>query len=188
MATLAVSHFTIAHDTEAAETITEMFNRPSDDPKGGVQRLSTFLDGALCGAKNCYVQAYVEGGATSDDFAAGTVAITHANVVANDTLAIAGNTFTWVASAANENQITIGASATADGDALVAALAAHSVVKNFVTGVNAAGTVTITSRVPGYTGKMMLMATSKPTAFALTQPVLTAPTIPLTIRTWRLGA
>lgn len=183
----AVLHLSIIAGDEAAPTINDRFTKPSDQADAGLQAVATYLEGAAGGAYSAKAVAHVENGSTSGSFAAATVVITHANVAINDTLTIAGNVFTWVAAAANENQITIGASATADGDALVAALAAHSVVSNFVTGVNVTGTVTITSRVPGYLGKAMLMATSKPTAFALTQPVLTSPTVGMTLRSWSKG-
>lgn len=71
------------------------------------------------------------------------------NPVANDTLKFGNVTLTWVASAANENQITIGADATGSGDNLVAALAAHSILGGIgITGSNATGTVTVTAAYP----------------------------------------
>ena len=184
----AVTHLALMHGTEAAPTINARFSKPAGQADAALNAVGAFLHGSAGGGYAVRVVARIENGTTSDDFSTSQAVITHANVTNGDTLTVAGNVFTWVAAAANENQITIGASATADGDALVAALAAHSVVSSFITGVNTVGTVVFTSRLPGYIGKTMLLATSDATAFALTQPTLTNPTVGMSTRSWQKGS
>ncbi len=77
-----------------------------------------------------------------------TNTITQASLVANtDTLVFGGAvTLTWVASSANENQVTIGGSATLCGDNLVTIINAHSILGGVFHASNAAGVVTITYR------------------------------------------
>lgn len=101
------------------------------------------------------------------------VAITHANVTANDTFSIGGVTLTWKVAAGNEDEVTIGADATGDGDALAAAINVHTKLVGLVTAVNVTGTVTITHLVPARTALHFKLATSDATAMALTQPATT---------------
>lgn len=82
------------------------------------------------------------------EYESSTVVITNASLVANtDTLVFGGAvTLTYVASSANENQVTIGASATATGDNLVSKINGHSVLGGVFFASNSAGTVTIEYR------------------------------------------
>jgi hypothetical protein len=79
-----------------------------------------------------------------------SVAITQASLVATtDTLIFGGANgvvLTWVVASANENEITIGASNTLCGDALVAIINAHSILGGVFFASNASGTVTIQYR------------------------------------------
>lgn len=75
-----------------------------------------------------------------------TYTITHANVTAAETLVIGAATLAWAASAANENEVTIGADLAADVTNMVAKINAHSKLQGLflATGVTATGVVTIT--------------------------------------------
>lgn len=107
------------------------------------------------------------GGATfSGGISAGTVqsaTFTLTDVgTANDTLVIGGQTLTLVASAANENQVTIGASAGATATAIATAINVHTKLKGLVL-ASASGTstgiVTMTLQLSGRIG--LLVALSK---------------------------
>lgn len=91
---------------------------------------------------------------TVDDVTAGTVladvsvtaTITFANITAGETLVIGNVTLTWAASAANENEVTIGADLAAATTNLANAINAHSKLAGLITasGNTATGVVTIT--------------------------------------------
>lgn len=98
------------------------------------------------------------------------VVLTHANITAGDTLSIGCVTLTWAASAANENEVTIGADATEDGDNLVEAIEGHSKLQGMLTAVNTVGTVVVTHHVPHRMALHFKLATSDATAMAVTQP------------------
>lgn len=75
-----------------------------------------------------------------------TATVTLAAVAtANDTLVIGPVTLTWVASSANENQVTIGANTTVASTNLAAIINAHSILKNYVTASPATNVTTITT-------------------------------------------
>lgn len=63
----------------------------------------------------------------------------------NDTLVIGPVTLTWVTSAANENQVTIGGTTTIAATNLKNAILAHSVLRNYVTASSSVNIATITS-------------------------------------------
>lgn len=89
---------------------------------------------------------------TCDDVASGTVladvavtaTCTQASIVADDTVVIGNVTLTWKSSAANENQVTIGASDTAAAANLAAAINAHSKLSGLVSASSSSGVCTIT--------------------------------------------
>lgn len=83
------------------------------------------------------------------------------NPVANDTLRFGNVLFTWKASATTENEITIGANASASGDNLVAAIAAHSILGGIgISGSNSSGTVTVTATYPDLLHYLLYIASS----------------------------
>ena len=78
---------------------------------------------------------------------AGTGTITISGLPdADDTVTIGTEVYTFVAAAVDPFEVTIGADADETGDNLVAAITADS---ELVNGSNAAGTVTVTSKIPG---------------------------------------
>lgn len=77
---------------------------------------------------------------------------------ANDTLTIGSIVLTLVASAANENQVTIGGSATLTAAAIAAAINAHSKLKGLVSATSAAAVVTITFCAGGRMGALVAVS------------------------------
>lgn len=112
------------------------------------------------------------GGIDNSARATSAVAITNANLTGStDTLTIGATVLTWVAgSPANENQVQIGANATASGDNLVTAINAHSQLRGLIVATNATGTVTLTYQCDPRAAIHCRLATNDATAMALTQP------------------
>ena len=93
--------------------------------------------------------------------AVASVAVTHASLLANDTLKLGRQTFTAVASGATGNQFNIGASATADAVNLAAVINANATTaKYFVASIVVAGTVTITPRLKGAWANLLTTTSS----------------------------
>lgn len=102
--------------------------------------------------------------------AAQTVACTQANADAGDTVTIAGVVFTVAASPSSDpadGQFAAGASDTAMGDNLAAAINAHPAIVDMASAANSTGTVTITFRDKGIFANQGALATSDATAFTL---------------------
>lgn len=117
-----------------------------------------------------------------------TAVLAHANIAADDTITIAGCTFTWKASASTESEVTIGADATEDGDNLIAKVNVHSKLVGLVTAANVTGTVTVTYLVDQRVAVLMLLDTSDGNSATLTQPASTLTLAnSFSTRTYNLG-
>lgn len=94
--------------------------------------------------------------------AVASVAITHASLVANDTLKIGRQTITAKASGAVAGtEFNIGANATADAVNLAAAINANTTLsKYFVASIAVAGTVTVTARLKGAWSNLLYSVSS----------------------------
>ncbi len=160
----------IKHGTETVGTIVQELIPTATNAQDVMVRLSNYFS-ALGIASDGRLLIGVED-VTSGSLATATATITHANLTANDTITIAGVVLTWVASAANENEITIGADATADAAALAAAINVHSKLKQILTATSALGVTTITSLIPGLFGTFFTLATSNGTAMAFSSAAL----------------
>ena len=102
--------------------------------------------------------------------ASGSIAITHANVTNNDTTTIGGVVITAATSGNGTTSWTIGANATADAVALAACINANTTLsKHLTASIVVAGTVTLTAKLKGSIGNLIVLATSDATAFTLTQ-------------------
>jgi hypothetical protein len=129
------------------------------------------------------------GGVDQADQVTSTIALVHAAITADDTTSIGCVTLTWKASASGEDQVTIGADVTEDGDNLAAKINAHSKLAGLVSAVNDAGTITITHLCDPRNALHYKLAVSDGTTATLTQPAST-----LTLasaqagRTYSLGA
>ena len=126
------------------------------------------------GAAHVLSGATLSGGKTPSDRASASIVITHANLSDGDTITLGSEIFTAKASGASgDNQFNIGASSTADGDALIAKINAHPKLIGIVSGSNASGTITLTYACDPRLALLVQLATSDATAFALTQPAST---------------
>lgn len=118
-----------------------------------------------------------------------SIALVHANITAADTTTIGAVTLAWAASAVGEDQVTIGANVTADGDNLAAKINAHSKLAGLVSAVNNAGTVTITYLVDPRAALHFRLAVSDATSATLVQPATTMTLASVqAARTYALGA
>lgn len=104
--------------------------------------------------------------------ATGTVTLTNASIVANDTLTIAGVAFTAKASGATGAQFNIGGTATITAANIVAAVNASAAANVLVVASSVAGVVTVTSLAQGAVGNFVPMATSNGTGFVLSAATL----------------
>lgn len=146
----------------------DAFNQvETNEPHVAIQRLIAYLQGLNCGSRRGLVAMEMENnGGTA---AVWTIACTRANA-AGDTVTIAGVVFT------EGVDFLRGASDTTCGDNLAAAINANATAKkelyNLFTSVAAVtGTITLTARIKGTSGRMITVATSDATAFAITNTV-----------------
>jgi hypothetical protein len=120
-----------------------------------------------------------------------SVVCVSANTDADDTLKIGAVTLTAKAGdASGENQFNIGASNTAMGDNLAAAINAHSKLLGLCTAVAVTGTVTITWELPARIAEHVgQMTSSDADGIVITQPSLASVSITNTTatRTYALG-
>lgn len=122
-----------------------------------------------------------------------TVAVTFTGTgTANDTLTIGGQTITLVASAANEDQCTIGGSAAATATNLIAVINANSKLRGLVVATSGgSGIVTLQLQVAGRIGRLVSLAKSSTAISALPASsfvATTAETYVSGITTYRTGA
>lgn len=93
--------------------------------------------------------------------AVASIAITHASLVAADTLKLGRQTLTAVASGATANQFNIGASATADATNLAATINTHPTLsKYFAATTPVAGTVIVTAKLKGAWANLLTTTSS----------------------------
>lgn len=88
-----------------------------------------------------------------------TISCTQASLVAGQTIRIGSVSLAWASSASGENQVTIGASDTAAGTNLAAAINAHSVLKQMLVATSALGVVTCTYWCAGRVGETLRVFT-----------------------------
>lgn len=98
---------------------------------------------------------YAGGSSPSEtgSYATGTVILSSTGPVDGDTVTIGSEVYTFVNSAANPFEVEIGVSITETGDNFEAAVLADS---SLISASNAAGTITITSVLPGTQGNYAL--------------------------------
>ena len=82
------------------------------------------------------------------------------NPLANDTFKFGNVTLTWVASAANENQVTIGGNTTITATSLKTAINAHSILGGLFVATSAANVVTLTVNYPTLVHYMTYLVSS----------------------------
>lgn len=176
---MAISYLAIQHDTAyTAQGVYDLvYPQGRESGVNGKRRfinnLIKYAGGLASGAYNAALNATVVQ-ATAAVFASSTATITHANLTDGDTITVGGVVFTAKASGATGDQFNIGADATADAAALVAAFNASTTnnIAQFVTASNVAGVVTFTARLPGAIGNIITLATNDATAFTLSAATL----------------
>ena len=187
---LSVTHIVIVgDDSEAAQTIEEKFiQKDYSNAQMGVEDLARYLTGMASGAYNGKVMVFSDAG----DGTVGTIDVvcTQANFVAGDTLVVAGVTFTAATSASEDawdGEFEAGASDTAMGDNLAAAINAHPALEGMLTAANTTGTVVLS-----FTDKslaaMFANASETGTSMAITDNADSAiGTAQAALRIFRLG-
>jgi hypothetical protein len=159
--------------------------------KGGTDGNSIIIkDGTTNGTSLSGGQTTLSGGLDPSSRVTSALALTFANIDADETMGIGGVTLTWKASAANEDQVTIGANLAAAGANLTAAINVHSKLAGLVSAAYSSGTVTLTWLVDPRVAMLMLMASSDATAVAVTQPSLASRTAASveSVVAWNRGA
>lgn len=186
----AITRLVIVHDSnDVAQGWADRLTYESADVGGFCSRVGQAFDSLAGGYVNGIVYFEQESGTTVTG-ATATVTITHANLDDSDTVTFGSRVITAKTSAANENQFTIGANATADAVALAACINAHSELKGILSASAASGVVTVTCLIPGLIGKHITLATSDATAYGLSAANLTlsaSPTVLTTARTFKRG-
>jgi len=162
MATFSVLNVSLVLENAPADVAAELALHTEAAPM--VKYISRKLHSAASGMQRARLTVRNDSATTGSSQEAGeykssTVAITQASLVATtDTLVFGGAvTLTWVVASANENQITIAASDTLCGDALAAAINAHSILGGIFFASNASGTVTIQYRGDPRIGSMIAL-------------------------------
>lgn len=162
-----ITKISILHDSgHSAAWVAEKMHRVTTEASAEARDLGAFFDGMAGGVRLAHLRVAVETGGTSVR-ASATCTMVHATLGAADTITIGGRVLTWQVAAGNENEITIGADATADAAALAAAINANSELKGFLVATSAAAVVTITYWAPGREGNLVTLATSDAVAMVL---------------------
>jgi phage tail sheath gpL-like len=133
--------------------------------KTGPMRLSSLIESMVGGAVNGKIELAI--GAVA---ASGTITLTFANIAAADTVTVGGVVFTARASGATGAEFNIQTNATVTAANFAAAINAQTALAAQLTASAASGVVTITAVNEGAAGNYIVLATSKPTGFALVQP------------------
>jgi phage tail sheath gpL-like len=139
----------------------------SNEPHVAIQRLINYLQGLKAGSRRGLVAMEMENnGGTA---AVWTIACTRANA-SGDTVTIAGVVLTEAV------DFLRGADDTATGANLAAAINANATAKKefynlFASVASVTGTITLTARIKGTSGRMITIATGDATAFAITNTV-----------------
>ena len=158
MANTAVLNVAIVVDTTPAQTVQERYIGDSLNPRDGVQRLADLLQRLASGLEVGKVHVHVD--KADGTQATMTIACTQASAVQGDTVTIGDTTLTIKTSPSSDpglGQFAAGASNTAMGNNLAAAVNAHPKLKGRCTAANAAGTVTLTMADKGLFGTSLRM-------------------------------
>lgn len=100
--------------------------------------------------------------------ATGTLTLTYASIVDNNTMTIGKTTLTWKTTApANENEVRKITDLATTAANLVTAINAHSVLGNILTATNVAGVVTVTCKSAGEIGNQIALSSSNGTGTAV---------------------
>lgn len=186
---MPTSYISITHDWNWSDQTAVEYTRPDGVPQLSLTtlpetyagtfaqtyagKMSKLMSGLASGSFNGAVFHAVTSG-TACDTASGTITITHANVTNGDTVTIAGVAFEAVSADPTGNQWLIGGNANADRDNLIAAINACAEFGGmlFATTGDGTGVVQVTFLLAGPIGRLISLATSDATAFALSGATL----------------
>jgi hypothetical protein len=150
------AHLTLTMEFQD-KTIADLRTQVDKPHPTALREVINLLKGALNGSVNAAVRLQLCGVTASQ-----TINVDVSDMVADtDTTVIDGNTLTWVAESANEDQITIPATDALGATALAAAINAHSVISKIVRAVvtdSANGEVTVYAQIPGTGGNGITLA------------------------------
>lgn len=148
---MAVVSLILAIDDAPDNVARMLIAQPDPNPRPTLTNLGKLLTACAVGVKRSKYILRIDGsteGASQGVLEAAnpTITITFANITADETIVLGGVTLTWKASAANENQVTIGANLAAATTNLVAAINVHTKLVGLVSasGNTSTGVVTLT--------------------------------------------
>lgn len=155
---------TITHDKDTAADMTARLSAETNNPKLYVNRLQDYLQGVSSGIYHAKIDSQVDQGSATA--ASGT--LTLASVVATNTCAVNGVTFTCVASGATGNQFNVGGTDTVTATNLAAAINASvtALVSGYVTATSAGAVVTVTAAKRNQDGNMCTISGGQATITA----------------------
>jgi hypothetical protein len=172
MAATGTVYIAISCQSRTGTDLAQKLAAPADEPHNGINHLAAFLERVLGGTEPARVYCAIDNpsGGTAGT---ATIACTVANYTAGETLTINGVVFTIAAAYSSDpstalTQLIGGASDTAAGAELVTKIHNHPRLKGMYTAVNAAGTVTITTKDKGLFGNLSVLAETGD-AFVVTQ-------------------
>lgn len=158
----------IACESDQVAAFQQDFIEEPGKPIEQARALADYFTRLASGMENARLTVAIE---DNDGTAASqTIACTQANADADDTVTVCGVVFTVKASPSSDaslGEFAAGASDTAMGDNLAAAINAHPDLTSLLTAANVTGTVTCTMATKGVIGNVGTLATSDATAFGL---------------------
>lgn len=142
------------------------------DPEFSIRRLTAWLRGQAGGTFSQNLVLRLNIGAVAGS---AVLTVSSTGSVNNETMVLAGVTFTAKTSGATGNQFNISATPTTQAANMVAAFNASADLAGIVTASNVAGVITLTAVVPGIVGNA-LVVTESLTNVAVTTSFATAAT------------
>lgn len=148
--------------------LVEQMKTSSDMPHKSLIAMAQLIEKMASGHASGVVD--VQTASASPVAAAGTITLTYANLDANDTVTIGGQTITCKASGATAGtQFNKETDATVSAANLVTAINANTVLSKHIVATSALGVMTLTALLKGTIGNLIVMSTSDATAYALVQ-------------------
>lgn len=138
-------------------------NLTGTDARDKAINLKSIIDSLASGARNGSFDLMADGVRAS-----GTITIDYSKIAANDTVTIAGVTFTCKASGATGNQFNKQTSATVTAANLVTAFNANTTLNKYLVASSADGVVTITCKQAGTIGNTITLAKTEGVSDSIT--------------------
>lgn len=162
---MAIATIVIKHKRDVKKLARALEER-NDNPRVALTRIANLLSGLVGGAQSGSVLLHVE----DDDAVAAEldVVCVQAEATAGDTVTIAGVVFTAAASPSSDpsrGEFAIGASNTALGANLAAAVNRHPRLDGLVSATAVTGTMTLAAGIEGVSGGLISFATDNDDAF-----------------------